>query len=74
MLVAEEPGNTDWQNVLSLTYEQIGDLLMNEGHLNESLEAYGAGLENYAKMEQAKHACERRYAAGSDLHADKIAR
>jgi tetratricopeptide (TPR) repeat protein len=45
MLVAEEPGNTDWQNVLSLTYEQIGDLLMNEGYLNESLEAYGAGLE-----------------------------
>ena len=26
------------------------------------------------KMEQAKHACERHYAAGGDLHADKIAR
>jgi len=25
-------------------------------------------------MEQAKHACERHYAAGGDLHADKIAR
>jgi tetratricopeptide (TPR) repeat protein len=45
MLVAGQPDNTDWQNELSLTYEQIGDLLMNEGHLNESLEAYGAGLE-----------------------------
>ena len=28
----------------------------------------------YVKMEQAKHACERHYAAGDDLHADKIAR
>jgi tetratricopeptide (TPR) repeat protein len=43
-LVVSNQDDLTWQNELSRTYETLGDLLMAEGRLNETLETYRAGL------------------------------
>ena len=43
--VAEvDPGNAGWQRDLSVSYEQVGDVLMAQGNLAEALKSYQDSL------------------------------
>ena len=43
-LTALDPGNTQWQRDLSLSYERLGNVAVAQGKLDEAARAYGDGL------------------------------
>ena len=43
-LAAGEPGNTQWQRDLSISYDQLGDVAMAQGKLPEAAQAYRESL------------------------------
>lgn len=43
-LTALDPGNTEWQRDLSVSYERLGDVAVAQGKLDEAARAYGDGL------------------------------
>ena len=43
-LAKADPGNAGWQRDLSVSYEKVGDVLMDQGNLPEALKAYRDSL------------------------------
>ena len=43
-LTALDPGNTQWQRDLSVSYNKLGDVAVAQGKLDEAARAYGDGL------------------------------
>ena len=44
LLASTDPGNTDWQRGLSVSYNRLGDVLIAQGKLDEAIKAYRDGL------------------------------
>ena len=49
-LTALDPGNTQWQRDLSVSYEKLGDVAVAQGKLDEAARTYGDGLAIHKKL------------------------
>ena len=43
-LAKSDPNNAGWQHDLSVSYEKIGEVLVEQGNLPDSLKSYGDGM------------------------------
>ena len=52
-LAAADPGNSQWQRDLSVSWEKLGDVRQGQGDLNGALEAYSRSNDIIAKLAAA---------------------
>ena len=50
MLTEQDPGNLRWKFDLAISYKKIGSVFLQQGYLNETIEAHGTSQNLFAEL------------------------